>query len=114
MRRYGKAFPFTSITINNGFGGSHGGGELHRDAGNIGPSLVRALNGEGKLRYYPEDDDQRSLGGLDPYDALSLDPSKDWVLMNGCRAHAVDSVKGDCYSVVVFSNSKYRTAPPAT
>ena len=85
--KYGKAFPFTSITINKGFGGAPGSSELHRDAGNTGPSLLRALKGRGKLRYYPGDDGG-DLQKLSQYDALTLDPSRDWALMDGRKGHA--------------------------
>merc|ERR1712048_215078 len=102
--------PFTSINLNFAYNA-----RLHRDARNVGPSLLRALGNfeGGRLGYYADDDKVLSLEQLAQLPSkykTSVDISKQFQLIDGNRAHCVDEFSGERFSVVFFSCGSYRTA----
>jgi len=100
-------FSYTGININHNYAGRR-----HRDNGNEGPSAIKAIGKftGGKLNYFPKD---RKVPGrcdvteLNPKDSVALDLSKDFVLFNGNNAHGVQPFKGERFSLVFFTTSKF-------
>merc|ERR1712151_1353386 len=82
--------------------------QQHRDAGNFGPSFIKAFGdfSGGQLNYWPEDlgaPTPLEKSGLTPADRVQFDLSKELALFNGNSAHSVEPFKGDRYSIVWFS-----------
>jgi hypothetical protein len=107
---YEQEFPFTSINLNFAYNA-----RLHRDARNVGPSLLRAVGKfkGGRLVYYPEDNKVLNIGQLKSLPSkhrISLDISRKFCLIDGNRAHGVEDFTGERFSVVFFSCGSYRTA----
>jgi len=110
---YDIEFPFTSINLNFGYNA-----KLHRDSGNVGPSLLRALGDftGGHLGYYPDDDkglNIEQLKCLPSKHVKKFDISKKFHLIDGNRGHFVDAFKGERFSVVFFSCRSFKNATPA-
>jgi len=100
-------FGFTGININHNYAGRR-----HRDNGNEGPSVIKALGKftGGTLDYFPKDvkkPGRCDVTELDRKDSISLDLSKKCALFNGNNAHGVQPFKGDRYSLVFFTTSKW-------
>eukprot|EP00928_Gymnodinium_smaydae_P063729 TRINITY_DN47224_c0_g1_i1.p1 TRINITY_DN47224_c0_g1~~TRINITY_DN47224_c0_g1_i1.p1 ORF type:complete len:418 (+),score=96.35 TRINITY_DN47224_c0_g1_i1:61-1314(+) len=100
-------FGFTGININHNYAGRR-----HRDNGNEGPSAIKAIGSftGGKLDYFPKDvkkPGRCDVAELNPKESLSLDLSKQFVLFNGNNAHGVQPFKGNRFSLVFFTTSKF-------
>lgn len=100
-------FGFTGININHNYAGRR-----HRDANNEGPSAIKAIGKftGGKLDYFPKDvkkAGRRDVADLDPKDSISMDLSKSFVMFNGNNAHGVRPFKGERFSLVFFTTSKF-------
>lgn len=100
-------FGFTGININHNYAGRR-----HRDNGNEGPSAIKAIGkfSGGKLNYFPKDvkkPGRRDVTELDPKESVAFDLSKKPVLFNGNNAHGVQPFKGNRFSLVFFTTSKW-------
>jgi len=100
-------FGFTGININHNYAGKR-----HRDNGNEGPSAIKAIGKftGGKLNYFPMDvkkPGRRDVTALEPKESIPMDLSKRFVLFNGNNAHGVQSFKGNRFSLVFFTTSKF-------
>ena len=103
-----EKFGYTSISINKDYAGKR-----HRDAGNAGPSVVKALGRftGGLLNSFPDDNGVDEVGKLPAKHSLKLDPQNGFVFFDGNRAHGVDSFNGSRYSLVFFSCRSYWKCP---
>jgi hypothetical protein len=109
--KLGCDFKFTAINLNANYAGSR-----HRDAGNEGPSAIRAVGNfkGGKLVYWPKDPRQKSdLKKLSPKDSKVFDLAKETVLFDGNCAHEVQPFDGHRYSIVYFTTTGFQKVPPA-
>ena len=90
------------------------GGKLHRDAGNIGPSLLRALGDVkgGELHYGPYDNTKRPLHTLKESGRVMPDIRENIVVFDGRRRHEVADFEGERYSLVYFSCGEHNTMRP--
>merc|ERR1712060_751013 len=100
-------FGFTGININHNYAGRR-----HRDNGNEGPSAIKAIGKftGGKLNYFPKDVKKAGrcdVTALNPSESLALDISQRFTLFNGNNAHGVQPFKGDRFSLVFFTTSKF-------
>merc|ERR1740121_1005148 len=100
-------FGFTGININHNYAGRR-----HRDNGNEGPSAIKAIGkfSGGKLNYFPKDVKKAGrcqVEKLDPSDSIALDLSKEFAFFNGNNAHGVQPFKGNRFSLVFFTTSKF-------
>jgi len=100
-------FGFTGININHNYAGRR-----HRDNGNEGPSAIKALGKfkGGTLGYFPRDfkkAGRRDVTELEENESITLDLSKQFALFNGNNAHGVRPFKGDRFSLVFFTTSKW-------
>eukprot|EP00930_Biecheleria_cincta_P080721 TRINITY_DN6911_c0_g1_i1.p1 TRINITY_DN6911_c0_g1~~TRINITY_DN6911_c0_g1_i1.p1 ORF type:complete len:423 (+),score=102.50 TRINITY_DN6911_c0_g1_i1:59-1270(+) len=100
-------FGFTGININHNYAGRR-----HRDNGNEGPSVIKAIGKftGGKLDYFPKDvkkPGRCDVTQLDPKDSIAMDLSKAFTLFNGNNAHGVQPFKGNRFSLVFFTTSKW-------
>ena len=101
-------FPFTSISVNKGYAA-----KLHRDSNNLGPSLALAVGNftGGGLRYWPNDSKQGRVEQLRGQRRLVLNLKRDGpCVFDGTCGHEVQPFKGERYSLVFFTLSKYKTA----
>ena len=100
-------FPFTSISVNCNYSA-----RIHRDSGNVGPSLTKAFGSfrGGSLKYWGEDDASLCLEELVQFPATVLDTGKALCLFDGRRAHAVEAFSGERYSLVFFCTSAFSRA----
>jgi len=102
-----RDFCFSGININHNYAGRR-----HRDAGNEGPSAIKAIGkfSGGKLNYFPKDFKEPGrceVEDLDPKDSVALDLSKKFAFFNGNNAHGVQPFKGERFSLVYFSYKKF-------
>jgi len=100
-------FGFTGININHNYAGRR-----HRDNGNEGPSVIKAIGKftGGKLDYFPKDvkkPGRCDVTQLDPKDSIAMDLSKAFTVFNGNNAHGVQPFKGNRFSLVFFTTSKW-------
>jgi len=100
-------FGFTGININHNYAGRR-----HRDNGNEGPSVIKALGSftGGKLNYFPKDfkkPGRIDVAALDPKESIALDLSKKCTFFCGNNAHGVQPFEGDRFSLVFFTTSKF-------
>lgn len=104
-------FVCTAINLNCNYAGRR-----HRDAGNDGPSVIRAFGKftGGRLHYFPKDKTRPrpKLESLNMKDAKSFDLAKNTVVFDGNRAHEVEPFKGERYSAVFFTSSGYAKGKP--
>jgi len=106
-------FGFTGININHNYAGRR-----HRDNGNEGPSAIKAIGkfSGGKLNYFPKDikkSGRRDVAALEAKESIVLDLSKSLKLFCGNNAHGVQPFKGDRFSLVFFTTSKWwKMKPP--
>lgn len=93
-------FAFTSINVNKNYAGRR-----HRDANNVGPSVIKAFGKfkGGRLQYFPNDDKSMDLENLPSTDTVTLDLRKQMALFDGRRAHQVEPFQGERYSLVWFT-----------
>ena len=100
-------FPFTSISVNYNYSA-----RIHRDSGNVGPSLTKAFGSfrGGALRYWGEDDGSNSLEELGQVSATVLETGSALCLFDGRRAHSVEPFEGERYSFVFFCTSAFARA----
>uniref|UniRef100_A0A7S4RZJ5 Uncharacterized protein n=1 Tax=Alexandrium monilatum TaxID=311494 RepID=A0A7S4RZJ5_9DINO len=103
----GEDHVFTSINVNSGYAA-----KLHRDAGNVGPSMIKAFGkfSGGRLRYWPDDDQHRKLEEVRQEHHVELNLSESLALFNGSCAHEVEPFEGERFSLVYFSVSKFARA----
>lgn len=111
QKEYSKAFPSTSISLNYAYAA-----RIHRDQGNIGPSMGMAVGKftGGRLKYWEDDTGdlgKNDLDGLLQVAPKTVDVSRGPKLFDGRRAHAVEKFKGSRYSLVFFTVGKYWKAP---
>lgn len=101
-------FAYTSININKDYAGKR-----HRDAGNAGPSLLKAFGRftGGRLNYFPDDNGADYVEDLRAEASLKLDPQNGIVFFDGNRAHGVDKFTGARYSLVYFSCRRFWQMP---
>jgi len=101
-------FAYTSINVNKDYAGKR-----HRDAGNAGPSILKALGRftGGRLNYFPDDNGAEEVEALPAERSLKLDPQNGIVFFDGNRAHGVDKFKGSRYSLVFFSCRRFWKMP---
>merc|ERR1712228_171616 len=102
-----QEFGFTGININHNYAGRR-----HRDNGNEGPSVIKAVGKftGGKLNYFPKDvkkPGRVDVAELDPKESIAFDLSRNFVLFNGNNAHGVQPFKGNRFSLVFFTTSKF-------
>jgi len=102
-----KDFGFTGININHNYAARR-----HRDANNEGPSAIKAIGKftGGKLDYFPKDvkkSGRCDVKELDSKESITVDLSKKFVMFNGNNAHSVQPFKGERFSVVFFTTSKF-------
>eukprot|EP00928_Gymnodinium_smaydae_P046569 TRINITY_DN31025_c0_g1_i1.p1 TRINITY_DN31025_c0_g1~~TRINITY_DN31025_c0_g1_i1.p1 ORF type:complete len:546 (-),score=161.89 TRINITY_DN31025_c0_g1_i1:110-1672(-) len=98
-----KDFKFTSMNVNCNYAA-----QLHRDAGNFGPSFIRAFGDfkGGELNYWPEDSGAPTpleKSGCTKATRQQFDLSKQLALFNGNCAHSVEEFQGERYSIVWFT-----------
>mmetsp|Transcript_1484 Transcript_1484/g.4427 ORF Transcript_1484/g.4427 Transcript_1484/m.4427 type:complete len:533 (+) Transcript_1484:66-1664(+) len=100
---------FTSINVNSGYAA-----RMHRDAGNVGPSMIKAFGKftGGILRYWPDDDQSLKLEEVRNEESVGLNLSDHLALFNGSCAHEVEAFEGERYTLVYFSVSKFPRADP--
>lgn len=103
------ALPFTTISLNKNYAG-----RLHRDGGNIGPSIGVAAGPYtgGGLRFWAGD--SRKGTRSDP-ELVRKEPSlllniKKGVVFDGNCAHEVEPFTGERYSLIFFTVKKYKKA----
>merc|ERR1719210_841964 len=96
-----RDFPFTSIIVNSSFAAKR-----HRDLNNLGPVVVKAF-GEfqgGDLRYWAEDDRRSSVEALLEQDGIRVDVHSKPGVIDGNRAHQVETYTGEeRFSLVFFT-----------
>jgi hypothetical protein len=102
-----RELPFTAISLNTNYAG-----RLHRDAGNIGPSVGLAIGSftGGKLRFWANDSAKGTRSDVEqvrgePSVALNL---KRGVVFDGNCAHEVEPFAGERYSMIFFTGKKYK------
>eukprot|EP00931_Biecheleriopsis_adriatica_P092312 TRINITY_DN66128_c0_g1_i1.p1 TRINITY_DN66128_c0_g1~~TRINITY_DN66128_c0_g1_i1.p1 ORF type:complete len:539 (+),score=113.61 TRINITY_DN66128_c0_g1_i1:243-1619(+) len=98
-----KDFKFTSMNVNCNYAA-----RLHRDAGNFGPSFIRAFGQftGGKLNYWPEDagaPTSLEKSGLTNANKVQFNLDKELAMFNGNCGHSVDPFQGTRYSIVWFT-----------
>jgi len=100
-------FTFTSINLNFGYAA-----RLHRDGGNVGPSMIKALGDftGGELNYWPDDNKAGPVDTLPPEGKVSLNLRDGLALFDGNRGHSVENFDGERYSIVFFSMKRYHKA----
>merc|ERR1712232_1208785 len=105
--------PFTTISLNKNYAG-----RLHRDAGNIGPSVGCAIGPftGGRLRYWAGDS-QKGARSAD-VESVRDEPSvalniKRGVVFDGNCAHEVEPFEGERYSLIFFTVKKYKKTSSA-
>jgi len=100
-------FGFTGININHNYAGRR-----HRDNGNEGPSAIKAIGNftGGKLNYFPKDvkkPGRVDVTELDAKESIPFDLTREFVLFDGNKAHGVQPFKGNRFSLVFFTTSKW-------
>ena len=103
-------FVWTSIQVNKSFASAR-----HRDGGNAGPSLVRALGrfDGGNLLVWPDDTGAGPVGALSYREAVELDVRR-WQWIDGCKAHETTPFSGERISVVFFTVANWNRASDQT
>jgi len=97
-------FPFTTVCINRDYAAKR-----HRDANNMGVSVVRAFGdfAGGRLRYFPDDNCVGCVEDLDKSKSVVLDVKHRSVVVDSTKAHEVEPFKGRRYSLVYFTIPKW-------
>lgn len=102
------ALPFTTISLNKNYAG-----RMHRDGGNIGPSIGLAIGNftKGRLRYWAGDSQKGRRSATveqvrdEPSIALN---TRNGAVFDGNCAHEVEPFKGERYSLIFFTVKKYQ------
>lgn len=104
--------PFTTISLNKNYAG-----RLHRDSGNMGPSIGLAIGPftGGRLRFWADDSGRGSRSHVEE---VRNEPSvllniKQGVVFDGNCAHEVQPFEGERYSLIFFTVKKYKKASNA-
>ena len=107
-RCFAMLFPFSSISVNFAYGA-----KPHRDAFNLGPSIVKAFGSftGGELLYWPEDNGHDQIENLARSSAEKFDAKRELVLFSGLRCHAVAPFEGERYSRLGAKPQCLRDAP---
>ncbi len=66
----------------------------------------------GKLRYFPDDDGHTPLENMPSKHAHVVDTARELCLFDGRRAHEVEPFEGFRYSLVYFTQQRYKAAGP--
>eukprot|EP00929_Paragymnodinium_shiwhaense_P070491 TRINITY_DN35696_c0_g1_i2.p1 TRINITY_DN35696_c0_g1~~TRINITY_DN35696_c0_g1_i2.p1 ORF type:complete len:1151 (-),score=194.30 TRINITY_DN35696_c0_g1_i2:189-3641(-) len=105
----GSGFGYTSISVNEGFAARR-----HRDGGNEGPSMTKAVGAfeGGRLLYWPDDDGGPAVADLPWAERTCLDSATEFVLFDGKRAHEVEPFCGQRMSFVFFTQDRWSAALP--
>ena len=108
LQQLGVRLPVTAITINRGFAS-----RTHRDASNLGPSLISTFGQYegGNLMYWPEDDASAHVNTLPCAAAVEIDTHCHGILFDGRRAHATTGYTGTRMSVVFWCPSDFVSVP---
>jgi hypothetical protein len=111
-RSPGGVLPFTTISLNKNYAG-----RLHRDSGNVGPSIGVAIGPYtgGGLRFWADDPgrgSKRNVEGVRKEPSALLDIRKGVVFDGNC-AHEVQPFEGERYSLIFFTVKKYKKADPS-
>lgn len=107
------ALPFTTISLNKNYAG-----RLHRDSGNIGPSVGVAAGPYtgGGLRFWAGDSEKGKRSScveqVRKEKNLLLNIKKGIVFDGNC-AHEVEPFKGERYSLIFFTIKKYKKTSDA-
>lgn len=105
-----RQLPFTTIALNKNYAG-----RMHRDAGNIGPSIGLAIGPftGGKLRYWAGDSQKgkrsSTVEQVRDEPSIALNTRKGAVFDGNC-AHEVEPFEGERYSLIFFTVKKYKEA----
>jgi len=101
-------FPFTSISLNKDYAAA-----LHRDKGNAGPSVGRAVGDfqGGQLRYWHGVAPNVELALLKRAGSAVLDVRHGPVFFDGNYPHCVEPFSGERFSAVFFTAGGYHQAP---
>ena len=95
-------FFHTSIAVNKGYSAA-----CHRDARNVGPSIVKALGvfSGGQIGYHDSDDGSTPIAGLEKLCSPEMlhDISSDFLLFDGRRGHWVENFEGERFSLVFYA-----------
>jgi len=104
--------PFTTISLNKNYAG-----RLHRDSGNMGPSIGLAIGPftGGRLCFWANDSGRGSRAHVEE---VRKEPSallniKRGVVFDGNCAHEVQPFEGERYSLIFFTVKKYKKASDA-
>ena len=101
-------FTFSSITINK-----HHAAKLHRDKGNMGPSVIRTLGSfeGGELLWWPGDDRKLDISLVPDANLERIDTS-DFAIFDGNCAHGVTNFTGTRFSVIFFTTWTHDDTQP--
>lgn len=105
-----REVPFTTISLNKNYAG-----RLHRDGGNIGPSIGLAIGlfTGGKLRYWAADSQRgkrsKNVEQVRDEPSIALNTKRGAVFDGNC-AHEVEPFEGERYSLIFFTVKKYKEA----
>ena len=101
---------FTNIQVNGSYRACR-----HRDANNVGPSVIKAIGDYegGKLLIWPEDPGGVDIFSLGLDQAQRVDP-RQWYVFYGTQAHETESFQGERFSLVYYESTiAVRTGPDA-
>lgn len=104
-----SSLPFTSISLNSGFAS-----RIHRDRGNVGPSMAIALGTYegGNLQIWKSDTRRLPLHKVAQSPSVRIDTNGFPCIFDGTQAHAVTPFTGTRYSIVFFTCTGYQSIPP--
>jgi hypothetical protein len=104
-----RHFAFTSISVNHNYAA-----RIHRDNGNMGPSMTRSFGQYtgGRLKYWANDDGVLQVDQLLAYPSQEVDTQQNLTLFDGNRAHMVAPFEGERYSLVYFTQQCFQRAKP--
>ena len=71
------------------------------------PSIIKTFGdfSGGQLLYWPDDDGQGDVRALPDSGALRFDATREMLLFDGRRCHAVTDFQGERYSLAFFTTS---------
>jgi len=106
-----QCFPATSISVNIEYRAKR-----HRDAGNLGPSAVKAFGPfrGGQLRIFPKDTGKGDVNKLSLRASRLLPVKRRLQYFDGRKCHEVLPFQGPRMSVVWFTSGRYSHASAAT
>lgn len=98
-------FGCTSINVNSGYAA-----KIHRDANNVGPSMIKAFGKftGGELNYWAEDNKAAHVESVVKENKDTINIQKNLLLFDGNRAHSVEDFEGERFSLVFFTTRQYQ------